>query len=95
MPGTIRLSALFAGESKKKKKRAAERWKSSSLAVSIQADWCRQAGPVLLYQCFADFYEGRSREPVGGGVGGDWGGGGEARPHACFKESSFCCGSGE
>lgn len=73
-----------------KKKGVAERWKSTGPAVSIWADWCSRGRPVLLYQCFAHFYEGRSREP-----GWGEGAGVEVWLHACSKESSFSCGSGE
>lgn len=86
MPGTIRLSDLFA----RKKRKRHNGGKAPGPAVSIWADWCNRGRPVLLHQCFAHFYEGRSREP-----GWDEGAGGEAWLHACSKESSFCCGSGE
>lgn len=59
--------------------------------VLIWTDLCSRGWPVLLYQCFPDFYERWSHVRVGRVC--VWGG--LASLHARCKESSFCCGSGK
>lgn len=70
-------------------------------AGGIDPDWLarqRQGPPpplVLLYQCFPDFYERRSRvRPGGRGMGMEMRAA-ERRLHSRREESSPCCESGK